>query len=188
MFSRLFRALDDFLIDHIFQPICDALRKLFGWTKDAPMGISFMLTIICYMPLCILTINDDMMRVMGWMMAAWIIYCSWLAIRLIQIGTSSKEDRIRTGSTAMNASRVILFAPRIASLLVAAMMIPFLIWLIPAVPSISFMLSTFTAGIIFDISALYFHACTDLPPGKTVLAKIRERIAESFAKPVMTGR
>lgn len=185
MISRLFHAVDDFLIDRIFQPICDTFRSLFGWTKEAPMGISFAAAIISFMPMCVASINDEIARTLGWMMAAWIIYCSWLAIRLIRKGTAGK-DGSQAGSATMDAARVELFVLRIGLLLLVALMIQALIWLIRAIPTMSFTLSTFLIGIIFVICILYFQACTDLPPGKTVLAKTKERIAEWLAKPVLT--
>lgn len=185
MFSRLFHALDDFLIDRIFQPICDALRKLFGWTKEVLMGISFIAAAICFMPLCVFIFDDGTFIIAGWALIALIIWWSWFSARLIRKGTSKKGTGY-TGSTTLDAARTILFVPRMALFVIVATMIPFLIWLICATPSVSFMLSAFTAGIIFAISVLYFQACTDLPPGKTIFAKAREWFARHSARPVST--
>lgn len=40
MFIGLFRFVDDWLIDTIFQPICDWLREVLDWSKRVPIAIT----------------------------------------------------------------------------------------------------------------------------------------------------
>jgi hypothetical protein len=187
MLPRLLYAIDDFLIDRIFQSACDKIRRVFGWTKEAPMGISLMTTAICYIPMCASNLDEEPTRPIGWMMAAWIIWCSWLALRLIQKGVSGKDSIGSPGSAVMDIARILMAGPRIASLLIVILMVPILLWMI-SIPEMSLVSSFFLVGLLSNIGVIYFQACTDLPPGKTVLARMRERIAEWFARPVMARK
>lgn len=40
MFIGLFRYVDDWLIDTIFQPFCNWLRDVFDWSKRVPVAIT----------------------------------------------------------------------------------------------------------------------------------------------------
>lgn len=51
MFSEMMDDLDDFLIDRVFQPMCDRIRKTFGWSKRVPAAISDILSAVGLIPL-----------------------------------------------------------------------------------------------------------------------------------------
>lgn len=187
MLVRLFHALDDFLIDRIFQPICDALRKLFGWSKKVPTATTTVLTAMSLMPIILLCIHiGGIMYLPGTFSSLYMLGLLWLSYHLFQNEFADESRKIPL-TAAMDPSRAKKRTDREQALFLTVVLILLFIILPVPIPK-TFLINDpfdiFSMGLVANLCRGYFQACTDLPPGKTVFAKLKEQLTAMLSKPI----
>lgn len=186
MLNDLYDLVDDFLIDTVFQPICDRIRKTFGWSKRIPVATMMPLMIIGYIPICVeFVINGDALSYLfAAMLLYLILFVSRLVITLIKDEIHDGTSESTGGSTILDRHRVCEKVEREAGFLLSAfIMTPFVLVGI-ATPEISLVCIFFGIGWFAFICCLYFRACTDLPRGKSVFARMKDWFRVHALRPV----
>jgi hypothetical protein len=181
----MFKTIDDFLIDHVFQRGCDFLRKTFGWSRRVPSAVGFMVISICYVPeffYCILS-GDTILCVLAVVI---VVGAALKAFFLLRSEVDGCDDQ-QMMSMAFSPERLKEVMWRKVDLIYIVLLFP--IWLSSftlVLPGVNWVAGAFFGWTL----ALYFRACTDLPPGETRYAKLKWWLREfrgSFApRPALT--
>ena len=159
MFSDIFSAIDDTLIDEYFQPVCDHIRKKFGWTKSALAAIALIVAIIGLAPLTTVSFIGGysiswIFFVPAGMMLFWILVNTLQAACLITAGFRS-ETKDSTRLTGMEDRKMTLILSIIALPVVIATLLTY------PDTDVRIVALAYLIGGIGNICACYFKACTD---------------------------
>ncbi|QQR65393.1 hypothetical protein IPH92_02330 [Candidatus Kaiserbacteria bacterium] len=185
MHINLFDLLDDYLIDRLFQPICDRVRKIFGWSKRVPVATMKFLMIIGIIPVCVTAIIRDhaFSIFIGVITLLWIMNQSWLIFTLIKDEIHDGKSEGKGGSSILDGWRVIGRGFRKATLLLSVFLFPFVLAGI-ATPEMSHVSLFYGIGLLANLGDDFFKACTDLPKGKSVFARMKEWFRNHSLRPV----
>lgn len=154
-----FKIIDDFLIDSVFQPICNGIQLFTGCSKRVPAAIGCFISAGSIIPLLffIILLEDTLLRVVG--SIGW-IFCIGLVIR----GTAFilQELRDRESSSSLDSKRLTDSFHRKMSLVssTGVTLIAGPIFSLLQESSIGFAL---TLGAVSSLCAIYFEACTNFP-------------------------
>lgn len=159
MFSNIFSAIDDTLIDEYFQPVCDHIRKKFGWTKSVLAAIALIVAIIGLAPLATVSFVGGysiswIFFVPAGMMLFWILVNTLQAACLIPAGFRSET---------MNSTRLTGMEDRKMTMILLIIALPVVIATLIAYPDtdVRIVALTYLISDIGNICAGYFKACTD---------------------------
>lgn len=159
MFSDIFSAIDDTLIDEYFQPVCDHIRKKFGWTKSALAAIALIVAIIGLAPLTTVSFIGGysiswIFFVPAGMMLFWILVNTLHAACLI-LARFRSETKDSTRLTGMEGRKMTLILSIIALPVVIATLLTY------PDTDVRIVALAYLIGGIGNICACYFKACTD---------------------------
>jgi len=182
--NSTFDLIDNFLIDQCFQPICDRVRRVFGWSKRVPVVFMKALTILGLTPLCgEMMVLGGVFYIFAIVMIVWILVKALLIKILIEEEISeSRLERTYT-SQALDGYRVWGKNERKQTFLLSIFIIPFVLGA-TLIPEYRFVIGFYLMGCFTNLFDLFFRACSDLPKGKSVFEKLRERIWSSTRSPV----
>jgi len=156
--NAVLSRIDDWLIDSVFQSICNWIRMTFGWSRNIPMILSLLL--IPYAS--VMAVLADMRAGTSFpLLTFWSLLFSFLALLvLFYVGRDIYRymmDEIAGGEKstgAFNAERVKAQEVRLIFLVNLALL-----------PLLGFFLDPWLAWLGFTCRR-YFSACTDLPKPK----------------------
>jgi hypothetical protein len=179
MFDRLiiaFCGVDNWLFDHIFQPIVDWFAKTFGVTHRIPEALSIVIGCILFLVLYAIRYGIFVLIILASM------YNMIKSIHvLVQEEMAIARDRKLEleSNPAMNSLRVSERYTRAFLIVYCIGFLPIVSFVTDSVPvSVGFV--CFCVGLI---GSFYFSACIDLPPGKTTVQKVGAWLRD-FAQPL----
>jgi hypothetical protein len=158
MFSDIFSAIDDTLIDEYFQPTCDRIREKFGWTKSLPTAITLIVAIFGLAPLTTAAFIVGyslswILFVPAGIMLLWILVNTLWAACLIPVGFHSE-----TGDSTRLTGKQDRKWTMVLSIIVLPVILAALTYPDVDVKTIAF---TYLISGIANICTGYFKACTD---------------------------
>ena len=165
MIRNFLSDVDDWLIDSVFQPICDWLRKTFGWSKKVPTALCYLASVAGAVPLIALVIrlgggSAVFLLVGACLFGIYMAYC----LIIDEINGSKGLPSFLLDSARINGKR-----SRVIGIPI------FFLFVIPALPLVMIVGEGVVTAAIFSLIAAYckhfFEACTDFPKGKKVQVK-----------------
>lgn len=182
-FQELLDAIDDFLIDRVAQPICDKVRKTTGWSKRIPIvGAIFFMTICLILMAFAFYKIGDFYRWIGGLLFLWALLLVGLALILIYEEVS--EEKTPSIQDIMEQARLIGRHSRQTTLVMWIIIVApggLALFILPGIRDIG--LNILLAAIA-EFAIPYFVACTDLPPGKNLFAKMKAFLGTLRLRPV----
>lgn len=176
MKKGFFRSIDDYLIDHVFQPICNWLRQTFDWSKRVPQVVLLFAAVIGYVP--VITWFIALAEIIAVDKKSWLLFFTFLLMidclheivkiyQLIQKGLQSDEL-----SEALDNTRLSEFLPRTTHLIASAVALPLIagILFISVHSDEAVVLLWWIMNVVSSLAASYFSACIDLPKKRRFLA------------------
>lgn len=175
----MFSDIDDFLIDRCFQPVCDAIRRTTGCSKGVPTAIGLLITAIGLVPLMIATFFFGVHFFWTFFVLAGILLRLIIIYTLHAYSLLYNDSRRHRRTDALDLARLAGERDRKQSLILSIMLLPVLLatctYPAPGAQIVAFFL---LVGMIANICAAYFKACTDLPPPRR--QTLTERLRESL--------
>lgn len=184
MLNDFFDWIDEAIINTLFQPICNSIRKHFGWSKRVPASVMKAVAIIGTIPVCGFLVSlGGMMYLLVTILILWILGQVSAIRDLIHDEMLDGESEMMCPSFALDEYRVKGKNGRKFALILSLFVLPFVLAAI-LTPKLSYVASFLLVSYIADLCDSYFRACIDLPKGKSVFARIQVWI-RNFAKQSM---
>ncbi|HEU4677635.1 MAG TPA: hypothetical protein VFS75_02875 [Candidatus Paceibacterota bacterium] len=185
MWHRLLDRVDDALIDRFFQPITDIVRRLTGFSKRIPCAVTLLLSAATFIPTSIEMVGSGMpaavfMGLFNCAVAFTAAYASFVfvSLELYERGRPSRAD-------ALNNERVRFKENRRGLLPIGAALVAVGIILNVVDPNYSQVLPIIVGQLLL-MAFVYFEACTNLPPRRSILSKLKEAAGKFFLSPAPT--
>ncbi len=185
MLDEFLNTIDDFLIDRVHQPICDWIRKTFGWSKRIPTAICSSLAGIGFIPLTLFCLSSENIILM---IFSYILLLPWVLISSLHTYWLLKEEMYhKNGQSSMmlDENRVRFIVIRTINLTLSIIIFPFM-FTVMTITGGDMIIWSYIAGVLAGLMKGYFQACTDLSKGKTVFQKMKLWISTFFARPLPT--
>lgn len=165
------QQFDDWLIDSVFQPLCDFLRRTFGWSKRVPAAVALLLSVAGFLPLILKALSEEgFFRMLG---AALVIFLLFDCVSIHKLFMNELSG-IKEENTYYLHFLLREFASlyRVIKLIILFLLTVFLfvtLWWGP-LPLHYRLLGLANIAFILETASEYFLVCRDLPPGtrKTV--------------------
>jgi len=158
-----FRALDDMLLDKVFQPLC-AITSKFTWARRSVEASAAAFVLWSG----VVALNHLSSGLYGFVAVHAVGLLILLAVHAVFHRSIGREERAqreteaRGGEAAAPQKRLTMLSGRMALILYSA----FQLWLLSREPSLAAALAP--AWSVATMSACYFLACVDRPPGRLV--------------------
>ena len=166
MIRNFLSDVDDWLIDSVFQPICDWMRKTFGWSKKIPTAICYLASVAGCVPMISFLIRSGSVAVTVpvFIVCLFGIYLAYCLI-VDEIHDNKSFGSLLLEGQRITAKRSRMFAIPLCFLFVIPWLILFLILGLGIVAALLF-------GLLTACCKHYFEACTDRPKPKKFFAKV----------------
>ncbi len=148
--------LDDWLIDSVFQRVCDWIRLNIGWSKKVPAAVFFLTAAASLIPYFLW--HPEVIEIPPALLA--LVFSTYQASRLFEKELRGDEEQTR----AMSIDRLKqMWARKFGLIVLPIFSVAYLsISLIEGTP-IPLHSRSFLMWLTSDLCALYFLACTDRP-------------------------
>ncbi len=190
-FQDFLEAADDFLIDRVAQPICDTVRKTTGWSKRIPIAVALILIAIGLAAYAFAFFKTPAYPLFHVLFKLIGMFLSSLALVVIATACAQILAEFFTAtntrpSSTMAKERLTKKPGRLQTLVTQPILLLAGILLLI---SLSGTIENALGILCYPIGMIlsnYFHACTDLPPGKSLFAKTKEFLGELWVRPRQT--
>jgi len=168
--------IDDPLIDSVFQPIIDFLRKTFRWSKWVLVSIGFQIETVSLIADVIRRFSEGKIDFVLMAMESISIVVA-LVYSIVFIVAEIYGMNEPESSSVLSSERVEHIHMRMASLVLV--LVFYLMLTLLRIPGIGWPFLT-TIGLLITV---YAWSCTDLPPGETRYAKLKRWLREFRMSP-----
>ncbi len=169
MNQRLLQSIDAWIIEDVFQPICNWLHQVCGCTNRLPCAAACFVSVVGVFPLitAVLSFGHIAFSLLAAVMAVYCCVRSYFAYRLI-----TDEFDAESLSKAPDCKRVSGYEDRIVALLMSVPATPLIMLLFATVFKSNFYAIIWTIGSIANLCAVYFAACASPPRRKCMKTKV----------------
>ena len=115
--------------------------------------------------------------------ALWIIAQTWFIITIIRDEMRDQKSPATNSSAFLDGYRVTGKGSRSTALLLSVFLIPFVLAGI-SIPEVSYESSFYSIALLANLGDDFFKACTDLPRGKSVFARMKDWFRVHALRPV----
>ncbi len=161
----MFSDVDDLLIERCFQPVCDTIRRTTGWSKRIPIAITLAVAIIGLVPLAIVTFFCGFhLFWIFFLPAVWMFL--WIIVNTLQVySLLSNESRKNQYTDALDSTRLTGEKDRKGTIILSLLALPLaLASCVSPDTDVQIVSFSYLIGGTANICAVYFKACTDMPP------------------------